>query len=227
MIFRSPNFNERDPNVALSLIVLHYTGMKTAKDALTRLCDPKTPVSTHYVIDEDGTTWPLVDEDKRAWHAGESFWKGERDINSASIGIELVNPGHEFGYRSFPSSQINGLISLLHDIVHRRPIDPLTGLLAHSDIAPCRKQDPGELFPWEDLARQKLGLWPSLIEDDDVLLDDVSVAAKLAFLGYDTADLTATLQAFQRRFVSNHITGRAERETCARLNALTRQLRHK
>ena len=149
--YTSPNFNERIGYVAPTMIVIHYTGMKTAQDALERLCDPAAEVSAHYVIDEDGTLYQLVEEDKRAWHAGVSEWEGETDINSASIGIELVNPGHEFGYREFPPEQMEALSELCKDIMARHDIGTVLG---HSDVAPERKQDPGELFDWGWLAEQ-------------------------------------------------------------------------
>ena len=148
---RSPNFNDRIGYDAPLMILLHYTGMKTAQEALDRLCDPAAEVSAHYTIDEDGTIYHMVDEDKRAWHAGVSEWKGETDINSASIGIELVNPGHEFGYREFPTAQMEALANLCKDIIARQPIETVLG---HSDVAPERKQDPGELFDWKWLAKQ-------------------------------------------------------------------------
>jgi N-acetylmuramoyl-L-alanine amidase len=152
----SPNGNERKlpSGTGPSLVVLHYTGMRTATDALERMCNPAAEVSAHYMIDEDGTVTQLVDEEHRAWHAGRSSWRGETDVNSASIGIELVNPGHEFGYRPFPEVQIEALLPLLSDIVQRRAIAP-ANVVGHSDVAPARKQDPGELFPWERLARHR------------------------------------------------------------------------
>ena len=119
----SPNFDARDPAAPLRYIVLHYTGMKTGAEALARLCDPAAKVSAHYLIEEDGRVFKLVDEDKRAWHAGQSFWRGATDLNSASIGIELVNPGHQFGYRAFPRAQIETLTTLMHDIVKRNKRD--------------------------------------------------------------------------------------------------------
>ncbi len=145
----SPNYNERIGYDAPEMIVIHYTGMKTAQAALDRLCDPAAEVSAHYVIDEDGTVYQLVGEDKRAWHAGVSNWNGETDINSASIGIELVNPGHEFGYRAFPAAQMQTLAELCKGIMGRHEIKIVLG---HSDVAPIRKQDPGELFDWAWLA---------------------------------------------------------------------------
>lgn len=140
----SPNFNERQ--LPVSMIVLHYTGMQSAEAALARLTDPTAEVSAHYLIDEDGTIHRLVAEDKRAWHAGQSHWRGITDVNSASIGIELVNPGHEFGYRDFAPAQIEALIPLLAEIKDRYEITR-GNVVGHSDIAPTRKHDPGELFP--------------------------------------------------------------------------------
>ena len=148
--YQSPNFNERIDYDMPVMIVIHYTGMKSCEEALQRLCDPEAEVSAHYVIDEDGGVYQLVQESKRAWHAGVSEWaidgKMETDINSASIGIELVNPGHEFGYREFPQAQMEALAKLCKDISARHEIQTVLG---HSDVAPGRKQDPGELFNWQ------------------------------------------------------------------------------
>lgn len=147
--YKSPNFTARRGGHEIpSMIIIHYTGMKTGQEALERLCDPEAQVSAHYVIEENGDIYQLVDDDKRAWHAGASEWQGETDINSASIGIELVNPGHEWGYRDFPDVQIEALIELSKDLVERYGI-PVERILGHSDVAPGRKQDPGELFPWD------------------------------------------------------------------------------
>lgn len=147
--YKSPNFGDRrGGHDAPSMIIIHYTGMKTGKAALERLCDPAAEVSAHYCIEENGDIYALVDEDKRAWHAGVSAWEGEGDINSASIGIELVNPGHEWGYRAFPDVQITALIALTRDIRGRYDI-PVSRILGHEDVAPGRKTDPGELFPWD------------------------------------------------------------------------------
>lgn len=147
--YTSPNYGQRKEGLQPYMIVLHYTGRPTAREALEWLCDPEKEVSAHYVIDEDGTTYQLVEEDKRAWHAGVSEWQGETDINSASIGIELVNPGHEFGYRPFPHEQMAALATLCKDIMARHDIQFVLG---HEDVAPGRKEDPGELFDWLWLA---------------------------------------------------------------------------
>jgi N-acetylmuramoyl-L-alanine amidase len=164
----SPNFNERDPAAPLRYVVLHYTGMPTRDSALRRLCDNQAKVSAHYLIDEAGQVFHLVDESRRAWHAGKSFWCGTTDMNSASIGIELVNPGHEFGYKPFPAAQIAALKTLLGEIVARHGLDPAHFLLGHSDIAPDRKKDPGEFFPWQELAKAGFGIWPEAHASDYV-----------------------------------------------------------
>ncbi len=155
----SPNHDARPAGGAVDILVLHYTGMKTADEALARLCDPAAKVSAHYTIGRDGRVFAHVPEDRRAWHAGVSFWAGETNVNARSIGIELVNPGHEFGYAPFPEAQIASLIDLAHGIVTRHPIPPRR-VLGHSDVAPARKMDPGELFPWRHLAEFGIGLWP-------------------------------------------------------------------
>ncbi|MGB9153113.1 MAG: N-acetylmuramoyl-L-alanine amidase [Alphaproteobacteria bacterium] len=215
---QSPNFNERDPVISLAYIVLHYTGMKDAASAIARMCDPAAQVSAHYVIDEDGSVTQLVDENKRAWHAGKSFWRGITDINSASIGIELVNPGHEFGYRAFPAIQIAALKIAMHDIIERHNMNAATAPIAHSDIAPSRKQDPGELFPWQELAKEGLGIWP--IPKDFTQATEAEIAGLLNTIGYDTTAPREALLAFQRRFHPENLTGNATPETVARLRGV-------
>ncbi len=220
----SPNFNARDSAVPLSLVVLHYTGMATAEAALDRLCDPRAEVSAHYVIDEQGQTFQLVDEAARAWHAGKSFWRGVRDVNSASIGIELVNPGHAFGYRPFPAPQIAALKMRLHDLMRRHGL-PAAALVGHSDVAVGRKDDPGELFPWEDLAQEGLGLWPRPKAQDDGPATNDEVQGWLRALGYEVAadaPLSTALLAFQRHYHPKNLTGTPDAETLARLRALLR-----
>jgi N-acetylmuramoyl-L-alanine amidase len=151
----SPNHDER--TLPISMVVLHYTGMLDAASAIERLTDPAARVSSHYVVAEDGQVLRLVPEALRAWHAGKSFWRGITDVNSASIGIEIVNPGHEFGYRPFPRAQMDSVVPLVADIVRRYNIAPIN-VVGHSDIAPQRKDDPGELFDWEMLAKVGLAL---------------------------------------------------------------------
>ncbi len=153
----SPNHDER-PGPP-DMLVMHYTGMKTAEEALARLCDPVARVSAHYTVDVDGTVYAHVPEERRAWHAGISYWTGERNINGCSVGIEIVNPGHEFGYVAFPDVQIAAVIDLSSEIMKRHRIAPAR-VVGHSDVAPARKEDPGELFPWPQLAEFGVGLWP-------------------------------------------------------------------
>ncbi|MCB2106824.1 MAG: N-acetylmuramoyl-L-alanine amidase [Rhodobacteraceae bacterium] len=180
----SPNFGDR--KIAQpSILVLHYTGMPDAASALARLCDPSANVSAHYSIDEDGTVYRHVGEDKRAWHAGVAYWRGIRDVNSASIGIELVNPGHDCGYRAFPGTQIDALTELAHDILTRHRI-AAHDVVGHSDIAPGRKRDPGEMFPWRELAERGIGFWPASRGGAPMSVDQDAVWAMLSSIGYAT-----------------------------------------
>jgi N-acetylmuramoyl-L-alanine amidase len=226
----SPNHDARPAGVAVDILLLHYTGMPSAAAALDRLCDPAAKVSAHYGIDEDGTVWALVDEDRRAWHAGVSCWAGERDVNGRAIGIELVNPGHEFGYRPFPEAQMAALQALAQAILARHPIPPQR-VLGHSDVAPARKEDPGELFDWPRLARAGIGLWPDAFAAIDPAAgtapDTTALQRKLAAYGYDVPshgrpDETTRLvvAAFQRHFRPRRVDGIADGETAARLDAL-------
>lgn len=229
----SPNFNER--TVPPDIIVLHYTGMKTGEEALARLCDAEAKVSSHYLVEEDGRVFRLVPEERRAWHAGVSFWKGETDINGRSIGIEIVNPGHEFGYRPFPEAQIDAVISLLTDTRSRWQVED-GRIIGHSDIAPERKIDPGELFPWKTLAQAGHGLWvepdaaPGLpLKQGEEGAGVFALQAGLTRLGYDCAPSgkfdaeTATIvQAFQRHWRQEKVDGVADGMTRARLIGLLR-----
>lgn len=204
----SPNFEARLSDTAVDMLVVHYTGMTSSNAALERLCDKSTIVSAHYLIDEEGVLYQLVDEAVQAWHAGKSFWRGNTNINSRSIGIELVNPGHEFGYRPFPKKQMESLIFLAQDIITRHPIPP-RNVVGHSDIAPARKQDPGELFDWKQLAEAGIGLWP---EPSEKPRNDV--ATMLAHYGYDVSQ-EGFLTAFQRHFDPDNLTGSADATTVA------------
>jgi N-acetylmuramoyl-L-alanine amidase len=213
----SPNHDERA--LPVSMIVLHYTGMPDCQGALDRLTSPEAKVSSHYCIDEDGTTYALVDEERRAWHAGKSYWRGVRDINSASIGIEIVNPGHEFGYREFPDEQIAALIPLVAELKDRYGIGR-GNVVAHSDIAPSRKEDPGELFPWEALAKRRLALPSPTRNLIDPYWSDAAFCLALERFGYDVSDQRAATIAFQRRFRPNRIDGIVDGECRAKLLAL-------
>ena len=206
----SPNHDDRG-GAAIDMLVLHYTGMRGAQEALERLCDPAAKVSAHYTVDEDGTIYAHVPEARRAWHAGAASWAGATDINARSIGIELVNPGHEFGYREFTDDQIASLITLCHSILMRHPI-PSWHVLGHSDVAPARKEDPGELFPWERLAKAGVGLWPQTISSD-------IGAEALSRFGYDpNASQDKLIAAFQRHFRPKKLDGQWDSE-CAGLLA--------
>jgi len=215
----SPNFDIRGRDV--DMVILHYTGMPTGGEALDRLRDEAAKVSAHYFIEENGDCYRLVAEDMRAWHAGVSAWKGEYDINARSIGIEIVNPGHEFGYRDFPEAQINAVIALLKDIRTRHAIAP-ENVLAHSDIAPRRKEDPGEKFPWGRLAAEGLAVAPfegDAKAGEAVSYDDALKA--LGQIGYDAppGDHAAALLAFQRRFCPESLGQGFDRRTKAALMA--------
>ncbi len=193
----SPNFNDRKGQ-EITHIILHYTGMKTAQDALEKLCDKTSEVSAHYTIDEAGKIYQHVDEKNRAWHAGDAYWHGKRDINSRSIGIEIVNRGHKHGYHEFPNTQIQSVINLCLQIQERHRIEHV---LAHSDIAPMRKEDPGELFPWKKLAENDIGIWPSVADEDFVKSSSMDLMKALQDFGYKAEDSEKMILAFQRHFV--------------------------
>jgi N-acetylmuramoyl-L-alanine amidase len=227
----SPNHDPRPAGAAVDILVLHYTGMRTAEEALDRLCDPEAKVSAHYTIDRDGCIYRHVDEGRRARHAGVSWWAGERDVNGRSIGIELVNPGHEFGYVPFPEAQIDALMELAHAILARHPV-PANRVVGHSDVAPARKMDPGELFPWRQLADAGIGVfpppswgrWPEGPEGD--------FADMLRQFGYGVAPdldipLATVTTAFQRHFRPEKVDGIADDETQARLRALVSPTRNR
>lgn len=224
----SPNFGARRARAPIDMLVLHYTGMKTAAEALDRLCDPAAQVSAHYLIDEDGTVYRLVDEQHRAWHAGLACWAGDRDINSRSIGIELANPGHEHGYRPFPEKQMLALIELARGILARHPIPPHR-VLGHSDVAPMRKMDPGELFDWRRLAQAGVGMWPQVTPESSS--DVAQVQHDLMAFGYDIPapgasdeQTFAVVRAFQRHFRPRCCDGGIDHETASLAHALTEGL---
>ena len=220
----SPNHGPRPAPGTVDMLLLHYTGMPSAAAALDRLCDPAAEVSAHYLIEEDGTVWRLVDEMRRAWHAGRAVWAGERDINGRSIGIELANPGHEHGYRPFPEAQIAALESLACGILARHAIPPVR-VLGHSDVAPRRKEDPGELFPWPRLAAKGIGKWPDFAAPTAVDPAPEAVRRALARIGYEVEDggeaaMRAVVTAFQRHWRPERCDGALDEETARRIFVL-------
>jgi N-acetylmuramoyl-L-alanine amidase len=228
----SPNQDARPEGTPIDTLILHYTGMQSAQAAIDRLRDPEARVSSHYVVDEDGGVLRLVPEDRRAWHAGVSYWRGHTELNGRSIGIEIVNPGHEWGYRDFPVLQMAAVCDLCLSILSRHQI-PARNVIAHSDVAPDRKEDPGEKFGWADLARNGVGLWPIRVPDlgtGGVIRDAARlrpVRGALAFVGYRIAPegaldpaLATVLRAFQRHWRPEAVTGQADAGTVARLEAL-------
>jgi N-acetylmuramoyl-L-alanine amidase len=216
----SPNHDARPAPAPIDMLVLHYTGMKTAAAALERLCDPDARVSAHYFIEENGRIWRLVPENRRAFHAGVSCWEGESDLNAVSLGIEIVNPGHEWGYRRFPEAQMSSVERLCRDLIGRYSIPPHR-VVGHSDIAPERKSDPGELFDWARLARTGIGIWPpAMPASRRFAINPAESLGDLSFIGYCTKaeSQTPALVAFQRRFRQECCDGRLDAETAARLS---------
>ena len=216
--YPSPNHDRRDAAPRIDMLVLHYTGMPTAGAALERLCDPAARVSAHYVVGEDGTIWRLVSELRRAFHAGRSCWAGESDLNRVSIGVEIVNLGHEWGYHPFPETQMAAVVRLGRDILARHPIPPHR-VVGHSDIAPERKTDPGELFDWPRLARAGVGIWPAPSCRPPAPVDRARAMAELGMIGYCTPPGAeeSVIAAFQRRFRPARCDGLLDRETAARI----------
>jgi len=213
----SPNQDDRPADTPVDMLVLHYTGMQSAQAALGRLCNAEAGVSAHYLIDEDGQVWSLVSEDRRAWHAGVAWWRGRTDINARSIGIELVNPGHEFGITPFCDPQMLALIDLGRDILSRFAIPPIH-VVGHSDVAPRRKQDPGELFDWRRLARAGIGSWPDPCRSPET--DARRALQMLGDIGYETVDPQKAVEAFQRRYRPHLIDGIIDADTAGLITAV-------
>jgi N-acetylmuramoyl-L-alanine amidase len=218
----SPNYDSRRPpgdGPAIRQLILHYTGMQSGDAAIDRLTDPESRVSAHYLVHEDGRIVQMVEEMDRAWHAGAGSWRGQADINSTSIGIEIVNPGHEWGYRPFPDAQMRSVIRLAATIAVRHRIDR-ADVIGHSDIAPARKDDPGELFDWPRLAAHRIALARPKRLLADPGWGDAAFGICLERFGYDIADLPAATRAFQRRFRQNQVDGVVDGETRAILFTL-------
>lgn len=230
----SPNVGERRDGRQPDILLLHYTGMADGPSAEDWLCDPQSEVSCHYIVHEDGRVVQMVPEAARAWHAGAGSWKGEGDINSRSVGVEIVNGGHDFGLPAFPARQIASVIDLSRDIVSRHGIAP-ERVLAHSDIAPGRKRDPGERFPWADLAAAGVGHWvdPAPVGGGRFIAEGESgrpveaLQSMLALYGYRTAitglfdrDTAVDVEAFQRHFRPARVDGVADASTIETLHRL-------
>lgn len=220
----SPNHGDRRGR-AIDCVILHYTGMATGEAALSRLRDPVAEVSAHYLVWEDGRVDQLVAEADRAWHAGRAVWRGERDINAVSVGIEIVNGGHDHGLPPYPPAQIAGVVALVGDVCGRNAISPRR-VLGHSDIAPDRKNDPGELFPWHLLSEAGVAAGPVVPRGVDDAPAAPPIGQALASIGYDPpadgddAALAATLRAFQRRWRPSRVDGIADGETRALVRAV-------
>jgi N-acetylmuramoyl-L-alanine amidase len=232
----SPNHDPRPAGASIDMLVLHYTGLPTLGEALERLCDPAAKVSAHYLVDEEGAVYALVPEGRRAWHAGVASWRGSSDVNGRSIGVELANPGHEWGYRPYPKAQMAALVDLCRGLLARHPVPP-DQVLGHSDVAPGRKQDPGELFDWRRLAEAGIGLWPdpgfapsrdapelapgssgAAVLDLQLALDAFGYQVQGTGL-YDPATADA-VSAFQRHWRQSGVDGAADAETQSLLHHL-------
>lgn len=220
----SPNHGPRPDGAAIDILLLHYTDMARAEDAVDRLCDPAAQVSAHYVVAEDGRVWRLVEEHRRAWHAGVAWWDGASDVNARSIGIEIANPGHSHGYRPFPEAQMAAVESLCRDILARHPI-PAARVLGHSDVSVGRKIDPGHLFDWRRLAVAGIGLWPADPQPTD--LDPAAAMEALAAIGYriESPDpghpgSRAALSAFRRHWCPDTLLRPFDRAMAGMLEAV-------
>ncbi len=240
MIFKtlySPNFSKKIRKITnIKLIVIHYTGMQSKIESIKRLLNPKAKVSCHYLIDRKGQVLKMVEEDKVAWHAGKSRWKNFKNLNNNSIGIELVNKGHEFGYENFTSSQIKSLIKLSQVLKKKFKIKN-SNIVGHSDIAPIRKQDPGEKFPWQRLNKSKLGIWHQPLRFNFKKIDQKKIRQlffkNLFKIGYRYFDKkkrgkkdSLIVKAFQRRFLQNKVTGKIDKKTLITSHFLANKLKN-
>lgn len=217
-MIKSPSPNHDERKLPVSILLMHYTGMKTGAAALERLCDEQAKVSAHYLVEEDGRVFQLVEESRRAWHGGVGYWRGITDINSASIGIEIVNTGHEWGYRAFPTAQMQAVTELSKGILSRHNILP-RDVIGHSDIAPMRKEDPGELFDWQGLAQEGIGLVAQ-----GKINGEARNAEALYEYGYNSDDeMEKTILAFQRHFRTNLLNGKWDGECASILASLLEQ----
>ena len=231
----SPNFNEKNrPLKWIKIIVIHYTGMQSERESISRLSDPKFEVSSHFVIGQNGQIYRLVKENKIAWHAGKSCWGIYKNLNKNSIGIELVNKGHQFGYTSFKKKQILSLIKLCKNLIKKYNVKTIVG---HSDIAPLRKKDPGEKFPWEELAKKKIGIWHNYKSNELIKFRGIRIfkKSKLEFIknlgkigycfeGKKKSNFNKTVKAFQRHFRKKLINGIIDKECSVIAQNLSKKL---
>ena len=237
-VIPSANYGDRNKGRLPDMILLHYTGMPDVEGAIAKLCTVGTDVSAHYIVLEDGRIIQCVPEANRAWHAGEASWAGEDDINSCSIGVEIVNRGHDWGYPDFPLRQIAAVIALCRGIILRRKV-PSHRVLGHSDVAPARKKDPGEKFPWHSLANSGVGHWVQpapIVRSETLKLGTVSndvrdLQQALARYGYPVpksghydAATMEVVTAFQRHFRPVRVDGIADHSTLITLQALLETL---
>ena len=234
----SPNFDENKRSVnKIKIIVMHYTGMQSERESITRLCDPKSKVSSHFVINKNGKVYRLVDDNLIAWHAGKSCWGKYKNINKNSIGIELVNKGHQFGYTSFNEKQLLSLIKVCKNIIKKYKIKN-KNIVGHSDIAPLRKIDPGEKFPWRELSKKKIGIWHNHESkflkkfrktNSNKKKDRVNFVKNLKRIGYYLPKnyksfLNQTVKSFQRHYRKELINGKIDEESLLIADSLSKNL---
>ena len=225
-IINSPNFDrKRRSNKSIKFLIIHYTGMQSERESIARLCNPKSKVSSHFVINQKGKIYRLVQDNQIAWHAGKSCWGKYKNLNKNSIGIELVNKGHKFGYTNFKKKQLSSLIKICRNLIKKYRIKK-QNIIGHSDIAPLRKIDPGEKFPWKQLAKRKIGIWHNLkpnflknFRKAKILTkqDKVKFAKNLNSIGYCFSNnkklfISKTVKAFQRHYRQELINGLVDKE---------------
>ena len=236
--FYSPNFNrkKRSKNV-IKIIVIHYTGMQSERESIIRLCNPKSKVSSHFLINQNGKVFRLVQDNRIAWHAGKSCWERYKNLNKNSIGIELVNKGHRFGYINYKKKQISSLIKICKSLIKKYKIKK-KNVVGHSDIAPLRKIDPGEKFPWENFARKKIGIWysckPNLLKKLRKInivkkKDKIEFIKNLKKIGYCFSNnknffFSKVVKAFQRHYRKEIINGLVDKECLIIARNLSKKL---
>jgi len=224
-VIYSPNFDQKKrSSKSIKLLVIHYTGMQSERESIMKLCNPKYKVSSHFVINQNGKIYRLVQDYQTAWHAGKSCWGKYKNLNKNSIGIELVNKGHEFDYTNFKKKQLSSLIKICKILIKKYKIKK-RNIVGHSDISPLRKIDPGEKFPWKELADKKIGIWHNCKAKDLIKFRQVRISNKfksefinnLKKIGYcfnnkKKTNFSKTVQAFQRHYRKELINGIIDKE---------------